>query len=272
MADVYVNALTTISTEPSTTDSIVVVNRNTNEGQIIDYELLASKILEKLTSQTFSSLNTTSKLITGAINELDADTQESAIQQTSLKKGTAIAENDNLNSYTTPGRYYSASGTITTSLSNIPSDVTTGFILIVEEGTAANYIRQKIYPNVNLLRYYERLNSGGTWGEWYQFVGSTNKPFIMKTYSYQYTLAAGASGGLTTSNFGITGMDGYAGLILRYWITGSENVVAYSANETSNTSGNNQIVLRVKNISSSSVTATASITMLFVSSNLYVTD
>lgn len=73
MADVYVNALTTISTEPGTTDSVVCVNRNTNEGQIIDYNLLADKILDKLTSKQYSTLTTTSKLITGAINELDSD-------------------------------------------------------------------------------------------------------------------------------------------------------------------------------------------------------
>lgn len=73
MADVYVNALTTISTEPTTTDSLVVVNRNTNEGKIIDYNLLADVILNKITSKQFSGLNTTSKLLVGAINELDSD-------------------------------------------------------------------------------------------------------------------------------------------------------------------------------------------------------
>lgn len=73
MADVYVNALTTISTEPTTTDSLVAVNRNTNEGKIIDYNLLADAILNKITSKQFSGLTTTSKLLTGAINELDSD-------------------------------------------------------------------------------------------------------------------------------------------------------------------------------------------------------
>lgn len=73
MADVYVNALTTLSSEPTSTDSIVCVNRNTNEGQIIDYSLLADVILSKISSKTYSSLTTTSKLLTGAINELDAD-------------------------------------------------------------------------------------------------------------------------------------------------------------------------------------------------------
>lgn len=73
MADVYVNALTTLSSEPTSTDSVVCVNRSTNEGQIIDYNLLADVILNKITSKTYSSLTTTSKLLTGAINELDAD-------------------------------------------------------------------------------------------------------------------------------------------------------------------------------------------------------
>ena len=73
MADVYVNALTQISTEPTTTDSLVAVNRNTNEGKIIDYNLLADVILNKITSKQFSGLNTTSKLLVGAINELDSD-------------------------------------------------------------------------------------------------------------------------------------------------------------------------------------------------------
>lgn len=73
MADVNANTLTTISTEPTTTDSVLIANRNTNEGKIIDYELLAAKILEKLASKTFSTLTTTSKIIPGAINELDTD-------------------------------------------------------------------------------------------------------------------------------------------------------------------------------------------------------
>lgn len=74
MADVNVNALTTISTEPTSTDSLVCVNRSTNEGLIIDYNLLAGKILDKLASKTYASLTTTVKNLPGAINELDSDT------------------------------------------------------------------------------------------------------------------------------------------------------------------------------------------------------
>ncbi len=51
----------------------MLVNRNTNEGQIIDYNLLADKILEKLRTKIYSNLTTSSKVMTGAINELDSD-------------------------------------------------------------------------------------------------------------------------------------------------------------------------------------------------------
>lgn len=78
MADVYVNALTQITSEPTSTDSLVLVNRNTNEGKIIDYNKLADVILAKLASKQFSSLTTASKLLPGAINELDADTASMA--------------------------------------------------------------------------------------------------------------------------------------------------------------------------------------------------
>lgn len=245
MADVLVNALTPITTEPISTDSIVCVDRSTNEGKIIDYNLLADVILDKLAGHS------------------------SDVQSISLGTGESIPSNSNLNNYTTPGRYYTGSGTVTQTLTNIPADVTTGIVLIVEAGTASNYIRQRIYPNLNLLRYYERLNSGGTWGDWYQFAGATNKPFLLKNYSYQYTLAAGASTGLTTSDFGIEAINGYAGIILRYWTTGNEHIVAYSANATSNTSGNNVTVLRLTNMYSSSITATATVSMIFVSSNFF---
>ena len=73
MADVNANTLTTITGEPNTTDSILVANRNTNEGKIIDYSLLADKILDKIVSKQYSTLTTASKLLTGAINELDTD-------------------------------------------------------------------------------------------------------------------------------------------------------------------------------------------------------
>ena len=94
MADVLVNALTPIVTEPISTDSIVCVNRSTNEGEIIDYNLLADKILDKLTSKTFSSLTTTSKLLTGGINELDTDIGTITSALAAITSGTSLISQD----------------------------------------------------------------------------------------------------------------------------------------------------------------------------------
>lgn len=101
MADVYVNALTTISTEPSSTDSIVCVNRNTNEGQIIDYSLLADKILDKITSKTYSGLNTNSKLLVGAINEVGLNLYNVSGDVSDMQKNTLPSSaNVDISSYT----------------------------------------------------------------------------------------------------------------------------------------------------------------------------
>lgn len=54
MADVLVNALTQI-TEPTSVDSFVMVDRTTNEGQILDATLFAQGVLE-VDCGTISSL------------------------------------------------------------------------------------------------------------------------------------------------------------------------------------------------------------------------
>lgn len=124
MADVYVNALTTISTEPTTTDSLVAVNRNTNEGKIIDYNLLADVILNKIASKQFSGLTTTSKLLTGAINELDSDVSS---LNSSLHVGNTVTVIDS--------NFTSGTAKVVT----IPSD---GFYFAIaqNESTGANSI------------------------------------------------------------------------------------------------------------------------------------
>ena len=147
MADVYVNALTTISTEPGTTDSVVCVNRNTNEGQIIDYNLLADKILDKLTSKQYSALTTTSKLITGAINELDSDVA-------SLNSSLGLA---------------SGQGTLSSSVSGVLYySVVCGFVLIggtvtVGSNGASGVICSALPAGrVNNVQFYARDNNTAT--------------------------------------------------------------------------------------------------------------
>lgn len=141
MADVYVNALTTISTEPGTTDSVVCVNRNTNEGQIIDYNLLADKILAKLTSKQYSTLTTTSKLITGAINELDSDVASlnSSVGTAGSNASTALARVQH-------GYSISSTGSITSS--ETIEDLYTKLINQVGSGTGATSFTANISGQV----------------------------------------------------------------------------------------------------------------------------
>lgn len=259
MADVLVNALTPIVTEPISTDSIVCVNRSTNEGQIIDYELLAGKILDKLTSKTFSGLNTTSKLITGAINELDADTY-------SLGVGTAIPENSDLNNYIAKGKYYCAGSAIASTLSNLPDGFAAGFSLIVEKITVSNDTgaRQLIIPAYYGSAFmYERKRSSSTWGEWTKYSGSKDIPFAIKNYSYVYTVSANSGLSITGNNFGISTPSGYAPLAIRSINTGVDVVLPRIS--AANAAGNSAVV-RLYNVSSAQQSGTCEVTIVYVAS------
>ena len=71
MADQKINELPT-KTAPSTGDKMLMIGAA--EEYQIDYDKLASAILNKLSTQNFSSLDTTSKTVLGAIDELNSKT------------------------------------------------------------------------------------------------------------------------------------------------------------------------------------------------------
>lgn len=68
MADQKINELPT-KTAPSTGDKMLMIGAA--EEYQIDYDQLATAILNKLSTQSFSSLDTTSKTVLGAIDELN---------------------------------------------------------------------------------------------------------------------------------------------------------------------------------------------------------
>lgn len=70
MADQKINELPT-KTAPSTGDKMLMIGAA--EEYQIDYDKLASAILNKLSTQSFSSLDTTSKTVLGAIDELNGN-------------------------------------------------------------------------------------------------------------------------------------------------------------------------------------------------------
>ena len=71
MADKAINALP-VRTAPTTGDKMLMIGAA--EEYQIDYDKLASAILNKLSTQNFSSLDTTSKTVLGAIDELNSKT------------------------------------------------------------------------------------------------------------------------------------------------------------------------------------------------------
>lgn len=83
----------------------------------------------------------------------------------------SIPENANLNSYVTPGEYYTGSNTIAASITNSP--VTKAFRLTVELSASPSQttnIRQTIkeyQKNVTYTRYANSVNSVLIWSEWY---------------------------------------------------------------------------------------------------------
>ena len=159
--DVNVNALTTITSEPTSTDSLVAVNRNTNEGQIIDYNLLADKILSKLTSKTYSGLSTTSKLLVGAINELDSDVA-SLNSRSDKVNPSAYINNVDLNNYTTSGLY-----AIGGPLTNNPDTQTWFGLIVIGPESAA---KQMVIARNKCI--YKRYLQNGTWSAWQKFTGT----------------------------------------------------------------------------------------------------
>lgn len=170
MADVYVNALTTISTEPSGTDSVVCVNRNTNEGQIIDYNLLADKVLDKLTSKQYSTLTTTSKLIPGAINELDIDIGTLSNRSANGTIGVLDAgtSNDSLNATYSGQDDNSVLFIKGQNEGNQPRPVGT-IHLVISHRRNQNYGMMLAFYGTSA---YSRLLNNGTWGNWVEFTTS----------------------------------------------------------------------------------------------------
>ena len=173
MADQKINELPT-KTAPSTGDKMLMIGAA--EEYQIDYDKLASAILNKLSTQSFSSLDTTSKTVLGAIDELNSKSYL-------LQGGTAIPSDADMNDYTEIGNYYCNANSIAQTLENCPT--TSGFTLKVENAVgessagSSGYIRQTFTEHDTgrkIVRY--RVNSTSTW-----------KPFVY--FSDDATIFAG---------------------------------------------------------------------------------
>ena len=111
---------------------------------------------------SISQLDTTAKTLVGALNELNSKTYL-------LQGGTAIPENADMDTYTTPGNYYVISNTQAATLSNSPFE-NNAFILKVEYANGVTYPRQ-IFTEYSTGRKAIRFisSSGGSWSDWLYF-------------------------------------------------------------------------------------------------------
>ena len=88
-----------------------------------------------------------------------------------------IPLNANLNDYTQPGWYRSATGTITASLDNIPDGLTGAFFLYVGQH---DYTPQILYSNSTTAPKQFMRNKGGTgWGAWDELYSKLNPPPVV---------------------------------------------------------------------------------------------
>ena len=83
---------------------------------------------------------------------------------------TRIYQNSDLNTLIASDKYFSAGGNITTTLSNVPFGVTSGFTLINIRQGSTN-LRQFLFDNTENSGIYTRLFSNGTFFNWYKFEG-----------------------------------------------------------------------------------------------------
>lgn len=83
-----------------------------------------------------------------------------------LNGGTAITNNTNLNTITTPGSYYISGDSIMPTILNAPSSNSGKLEVFSSLGTGANYVRQVYtdWKTKQFVRY--TTNGGGTWTAW----------------------------------------------------------------------------------------------------------
>lgn len=164
MAETGTQNITEVTEASSIATGDNIYLNHSNQLQQIDYDKLATAILNKLSTQSFSSLETTAKTVLGGINELNSKSIFNTV-------GTNILQNENINNYTNPGTYVCQDASVASTLSGIPSYLNVGFRLDVIRKTNGRSM-QIIFPNepdIFYIRGFIRDNS--SFGSWKKFSG-----------------------------------------------------------------------------------------------------
>lgn len=173
MADKYIGDLA--NAEPNLTDYLVGVNGTDA------YKALVSDVAKKvIESYAGTTLMGTAQSVKNAFNGSNSLISANNIVGANARQGwTALTSGQDLNSLTTVGIYYAPSGSVATSILNLPETPTVyGLFLLHVEHTGNNnqYIKQTItMPYATVIdgtpvveRTYKRqtVNRGSAWTDW----------------------------------------------------------------------------------------------------------
>lgn len=170
MADQKINALPT-KTAPVTGDKCLM--SGAAEEYLIDYDKLATAILNKLTSKTFT-LDQGTKTLIAAINELNSKSKISY----SLRDSTNIPESADMNTYIEPGNYC-CNGLTPTTLKNSP--FADAFLLKVEYPSGTQSYRSQTFILYNSRRVAYRVYTVNT-QTWSDFVYYDSTEDVLSAY------------------------------------------------------------------------------------------
>ena len=174
----------------------------TEAGDEISAQLLINAIADRVANQLVSNSDLQDTLldyvaksaVTPSLNVtedgkvLDAKAGKALNDALGNKLDLAVSNNsiqasENLDSYTTPGKYACLSASVAETLANCP--ITYAFVLIVEYGMSNQYIKQTIYGYAaggGTIPVFSRKNVAGAWATWYG--GEITSGKNMNTYEF----------------------------------------------------------------------------------------
>lgn len=160
MAETGTQNITEVTEASSIATGDNIYLNHSNQLQQIDYDKLATAILNKLSTQSFSSLETTAKTVLGGINELNSKSYL-------LYGGIRITSGSNLNDYIEPGNYYCTSNVDAASIQNSPTN--SAFTMKVEYSIGTSYPCQIVRVYNNRRTVYRFKTSSADWSDWVYF-------------------------------------------------------------------------------------------------------
>lgn len=158
MADQAINALP-VKTAPTTGDKMLMIGAA--EEYQIDYDQLATAILNKLTSKTFT-LDQGTKSLVAALNELNSKTQGNLVYRMNYASNVNVA--DFINVRIENGIY---SGYILfTNSTQLPGTNNSGIVFFYSpHGTSIVYLEYKL-QDARYYGYFEKTKNTITWKQY----------------------------------------------------------------------------------------------------------